>query len=90
MNHASREMLGRINILDDAKFSCQLLASVISFNLQSKFFAEKHSLVQALILLWFLATSSMIRTVKHQLFMNIYCHSADTLSRTLWKWRRGS
>ena len=43
MNHASIEMLGRINILGDAKVSCQLLASVISLNRQSIFFAEKHS-----------------------------------------------
>ena len=37
VNHASREMLGRIVILDDAKIPCQLLASVISLNLQSNF-----------------------------------------------------
>ena len=43
MNYASREVLGRMYILDDAKFSGQLLASVISLNLQSKFFIEKHS-----------------------------------------------
>ena len=52
MNLASREMLGRINILDDTKFPSQLLASVISLNLESKFFIEKHSQVQELILLW--------------------------------------
>ena len=40
MNYAEREMLGRMNILDDAKFPCQLLASVISLNLQSKFFTK--------------------------------------------------
>ena len=38
MNHASREILGRIYISDDAKFPCQILASVISLNLQSEFF----------------------------------------------------
>ena len=43
VNRASREMLGRIYILDDAKFPGQLLASVISLNLQSKFFMAKHS-----------------------------------------------
>ena len=39
MNHASREMLGRINILDDARFPCQLLASVTSLegDLKRKF-----------------------------------------------------
>ena len=38
VNHASREMLGRINFLDNAKFACQLLASVISLNnIQSTF-----------------------------------------------------
>ena len=70
MNHASREILGRMYILDDAKFPCLLLASVISVDLQSKFFIEQHSQVQELILLWSLATSSVIRTVKHLLFMN--------------------
>ena len=40
MNHASREMLGRVYILDDAKFPCQLIASVIPLNLQSKFLIE--------------------------------------------------
>ena len=48
MNHASREMLERIYCtLDDAKTSlsiaCKNDASVISLNLQSKFFVEKHS-----------------------------------------------
>ena len=37
MNLASRDMLERINILDDAKFPSQLLAPLISLNLQSKF-----------------------------------------------------
>ena len=37
VNHANREMLGRIYFSDDAKFPCQLLASVISLNLESKF-----------------------------------------------------
>ena len=56
VNHASIEMLGRIDILDDAKFSSQLLASVISLNLQSKFFIEKHSQMQEFISLGSLAT----------------------------------
>ena len=43
MKNTSREMLGGVYILDDAKFPSQLLASVISLNLQSKFFIEKHS-----------------------------------------------
>ena len=30
MNHAGREVLGRVYILDDAKFPSQLLASVLS------------------------------------------------------------
>ena len=65
MNHASREILGRIY---DTKFPiCYLHQS----HLQSEFFIEQHSLVQELILLWCLATSSsVIRTVKHLLFMN--------------------
>ena len=37
MNHARRELLGRLNILDDAKFPCQLLATVMSRNLKSNF-----------------------------------------------------
>ena len=37
MNHASREMLGRVYILDDAKFPGQLLPSVISLNLKVNF-----------------------------------------------------
>ena len=40
MNHASREMLGRV---DDAKFPRQLLASVVSLILQIGFFIEKYS-----------------------------------------------
>ena len=43
MNHASRELLGSIYILDDAKFPGQLLASVMSLDLRSKFFTEKYS-----------------------------------------------
>ena len=35
MNHASREMLGRICIIDDTKFPCLLLASLISLDLQT-------------------------------------------------------
>ena len=69
MHHASSEMLGRIYILDGAKFSCQLLASVIALDLQSKFFIEKHSSVPQLILLWSLATSSVICVVKHLMFI---------------------
>ena len=69
LNHASREKLGRIYILD-TKFPCQVLASVICLNFQSKFFIEKHSQVQELILLWSLATSSVLLTVKYVLFMN--------------------
>ena len=38
MNHATREILGKVYILDDAKFPSQILASVISLNLQSEFF----------------------------------------------------
>ena len=38
VNHANREMLGRVYILDDTKFPCQLLAPVLSINLQSKLF----------------------------------------------------
>ena len=43
MNYASREILGSIYILDEAKFPCLLLASVISHGLQSEFFTEQHS-----------------------------------------------
>ena len=43
MNHASREMIGRAYVLDDVKFPCQLLASVIFLNVQHRFFFEKHS-----------------------------------------------
>ena len=50
--------------------ACKNDASVISLNLQSKFFVEKHSSVQELILLLSLVASSVIRTVKHLLFMN--------------------
>ena len=56
VNLASKEMLGRINILDDAKFPSQLLPAVISLNLQSKFFIEKHSQEEKFILLSSLAT----------------------------------
>ena len=43
VNHGSREMLvGRVNIIDGAKFPSQLLASVISLTLQSKFLIKKH------------------------------------------------
>ena len=37
VNHANREMLGRINILDDAEIPRQLLASVISLHFQENF-----------------------------------------------------
>ena len=76
VNHASREMLClKGYTLDDAKFHCQLAAckndlSVISLNLQSKFFVGKHSQVQEVISLWSLAKSSIGDNVKYLLFMN--------------------
>ena len=50
VNDANREILGRIHILGDAKLPGQLVASVISFNLPTKFFIEKHSYAQELTL----------------------------------------
>ena len=79
MNHASREMLGRIYMLDDGKFPAQLLASVMSLNLQSTVNFSLKTFVSTTIdfVLVFATHEVMIRIVKHLLFMNSY--KADKL-----------
>ena len=87
VNHASREMLGRINILDDAKFPSQLLASVISVNLQSNFFIEKTFVSTRIDFVlafgYFIGDTYCKISVVHE-------YRADTFFRTSRKWRQGS
>ena len=82
MNHASREILGRINILDDAKFPCQLLASIFKVNCSLKtFVSTKIDLVMAFG--YFISDTYCKTSVVHE-------YLADTFLRTLRKGRRGS
>ena len=85
-NHAGREIVGRINILDDAKFPSQLLASVISLNLQSKFFIEKTFVITRMdfvLIFDFIGDTCCKISV-------VYDYRADTFFRTSRKRRRGS
>ena len=67
-SNASREMLGRIYILEDAKFPCQVLASVISLTLQSKVFITFESTrIDFVMVSGYLIGDN---NCKHLLFMN--------------------
>ena len=87
VNYAGREILGRMNILDDAKFPCQLLASVISLNLQSKFFSKNifvNTRIDFVVAFGYLISDTCFKTsVVHE-------YRVDTFLRTLTKGRRGS